>query len=99
MGIVGLAPLFAGARADTHPIAFHKGETITLARWRADVAHNTERLLAGRIRRGDTEPLRPEVVRDFARSAQFRASRRDDGRMVTGEPKVVAERLLEMVPG
>jgi acyl-coenzyme A synthetase/AMP-(fatty) acid ligase len=52
MGIVGLAALFAGARADTHPIAFHKGETITLARWRADVAHNTERLLAGRIRRG-----------------------------------------------
>jgi acyl-coenzyme A synthetase/AMP-(fatty) acid ligase len=52
MGIVGLAALFAGARGDRHPIAFHKGETITLARWRADVAHNAERLLARRIRRG-----------------------------------------------
>jgi alkanesulfonate monooxygenase SsuD/methylene tetrahydromethanopterin reductase-like flavin-dependent oxidoreductase (luciferase family) len=48
------------------------------------------------IRRGDTEPLRPEAVRDYARSAGFRAGRRDDGRMVTGEPKAVAERLLEM---
>jgi alkanesulfonate monooxygenase SsuD/methylene tetrahydromethanopterin reductase-like flavin-dependent oxidoreductase (luciferase family) len=48
------------------------------------------------IRRGDTEPLRPEVVRDYARSPAFRAGRRDDGRMVTGEPKAVAERLLEM---
>jgi alkanesulfonate monooxygenase SsuD/methylene tetrahydromethanopterin reductase-like flavin-dependent oxidoreductase (luciferase family) len=48
------------------------------------------------IRRGRREPLRPEEVRDFARSEQFRAARRDDGRMVTGEPKAVAERLLEM---
>jgi luciferase family oxidoreductase group 1 len=48
------------------------------------------------IRRGDREPLRPEAVREFARSAEFRAGRHDDGRMVTGEPKVVAERLLEM---
>jgi luciferase family oxidoreductase group 1 len=48
------------------------------------------------IRRRIREPLRPEQVRDFARSEQFRASRRDDGRMVTGEPKAVAERLLEM---
>jgi luciferase family oxidoreductase group 1 len=48
------------------------------------------------IRRGLREPLRPEQVRDFARSEQFRASRHDDGRMVTGEPKAVAERLLEM---
>jgi alkanesulfonate monooxygenase SsuD/methylene tetrahydromethanopterin reductase-like flavin-dependent oxidoreductase (luciferase family) len=48
------------------------------------------------LRRGIREPLRPEQVRDFARSADFRASRRDDGRMVTGEPKAVAERLLEM---
>jgi len=35
-------------------------------------------------------------VRDFARSQQFRAARRDDGTMVTGEPKAVAGRLLEM---
>jgi luciferase family oxidoreductase group 1 len=48
------------------------------------------------IRRGIREPLRPEQVRDFARSEQFRAGRHDDGRMVTGEPKAVAERLLEM---
>ena len=48
------------------------------------------------IRRGNHEPLRPEEVRDFARSQEFRASRRDDDRMVTGEPKAVAERLLEM---
>jgi luciferase family oxidoreductase group 1 len=48
------------------------------------------------IRRGKREPLRPEQVRDFARSEQFRTSRDDDGRMVTGTPKAVAERLLEM---
>jgi luciferase family oxidoreductase group 1 len=48
------------------------------------------------IRRGEREPIRPEAVRAFAESAEFRASRHDDGRMVTGEPKLVAERLLEM---
>ena len=32
----------------------------------------------------------------MASSPDFRASRNDDGRMVTGEPKAVAERLLEM---
>jgi luciferase family oxidoreductase group 1 len=48
------------------------------------------------IRRGIHEPVRPEQVRDVARSDEFRASRQDDGRMVTGEPKAVAERLLEM---
>ncbi len=48
------------------------------------------------IRRGIREPLRPEEVRDVARSEGFRAGRRDNGRMVTGEPKAVAERLLEM---
>jgi luciferase family oxidoreductase group 1 len=48
------------------------------------------------IRRGVREPLRPEEVHAFARSAEFRNSRNADGRMVTGEPKVVAERLLEM---
>jgi alkanesulfonate monooxygenase SsuD/methylene tetrahydromethanopterin reductase-like flavin-dependent oxidoreductase (luciferase family) len=42
------------------------------------------------------EPLRPEEVLKMSRSAEFRASRQDDGRMVTGEPKVVAGRLLEM---
>jgi luciferase family oxidoreductase group 1 len=53
-------------------------------------------LTIANIRRGEREPLRPEAVRDYAQSAEFRASRHDDGRMVTGEPKVVAERLLEM---
>jgi luciferase family oxidoreductase group 1 len=48
------------------------------------------------IRRGLREPLRPEQVRDLAQSAEFRSGRGDDGRMVTGEPKDVAERLLEM---
>jgi alkanesulfonate monooxygenase SsuD/methylene tetrahydromethanopterin reductase-like flavin-dependent oxidoreductase (luciferase family) len=48
------------------------------------------------IRRGDREPVRPERVLEFARSGEFRAGRRDDGRMVTGAPKAVAERLLEM---
>jgi luciferase family oxidoreductase group 1 len=49
------------------------------------------------ISRGLREPLRPEDVREFAQSTQFRAARHaDDGRMVTGEPKAVAERLLEM---
>lgn len=49
------------------------------------------------LRRNVREPLRPEEVTDFARSAEFRGSRReDDGRMVVGEAKRVAERLLEM---
>ncbi len=48
------------------------------------------------IRQGRREPLRPEEVTEYARSAGFRSSRSDDGRMVTGEPKVVVERLLEM---
>jgi luciferase family oxidoreductase group 1 len=48
------------------------------------------------IRRGDREPIRPEAVLEYARSGQFRSGRRDDGRMVTGAPKAVAERLLEM---
>ena len=48
------------------------------------------------IRRGTHEPLPPEQIHAFARSEQFRASRHYDERMVTGEPKAVAERLLEM---
>ena len=47
------------------------------------------------LRRNIREPLRPEQVREFARSAAFRAQQ-DDGRMVTGEPKAVVERLLEL---
>jgi len=48
------------------------------------------------IRRGIREPLRPEQVREFADSDAFRGSLRDESRMVTGEAKAVAERLLEM---
>jgi luciferase family oxidoreductase group 1 len=48
------------------------------------------------IRRGKHEPLRPEQVHELARSAEFRSTASDGGRMVIGEPKVVAERLLEM---
>jgi luciferase family oxidoreductase group 1 len=48
------------------------------------------------IRRGIREPLRPEEVAELAGSAEFRSSRQDDGRMVTGTPASVATRLLEM---
>jgi luciferase family oxidoreductase group 1 len=53
-------------------------------------------LTINNIRRGLREPLRPEAVGEFARSREFRATRNDDGKMVTGEPKIVAERLLEL---
>jgi luciferase family oxidoreductase group 1 len=46
------------------------------------------------LRRNIREPLRPEQVREYARSARFRRS--EDGRMATGEPKAVVERLLEL---
>ncbi len=61
-------------------IEFEAGWTLTIAN----------------IRRGIREPLRPEQVRELAASERFRTTRNDDGRMVTGEPKAVAERLLEM---
>jgi luciferase family oxidoreductase group 1 len=48
------------------------------------------------LSRGKREPLRPEEVREFARSEAFRSSRPDNSRMATGSGKVVAERLLEM---
>jgi len=48
------------------------------------------------LRRGIREPLRPEEVKKLAQSEQFRSGRGGDGRMVTGEPKAVAQRLLEM---
>jgi luciferase family oxidoreductase group 1 len=48
------------------------------------------------IRRGIREPIAPERIQELARSAEFRADRPDDGRMVTGKPAAVAERLLEM---
>ncbi|MBO0823444.1 MAG: MsnO8 family LLM class oxidoreductase, partial [Actinobacteria bacterium] len=48
------------------------------------------------IQRGVREPLAPEAIREFRESDDFKSSSRGDGRMVTGEPKPVAERLLEM---
>ncbi len=48
------------------------------------------------IRRGVREPLRPEQVRELSRSDAFARDRNGDGRMVTGTPASVAERLLEM---
>jgi len=42
------------------------------------------------------EPLPPEEVSDFARSEEFCSRRHDGGQMVTGEPKAVAARLLDM---
>jgi len=48
------------------------------------------------IRRGVREPLPPEKVKELAASPNFKSSRNEDGRMVTGEPKTVVERLLEM---
>jgi luciferase family oxidoreductase group 1 len=49
------------------------------------------------LARNVREPLRPEQVTEHAHSSVFRSRRVDrDPRMVTGEAKVVAERLLEM---
>ena len=47
------------------------------------------------LARGVREPLRPEEVTGYARSEEFRSTP-EDGRMVTGEPKTVVERLLEL---
>ena len=52
-------------------------------------------LTIANLRRGIREPLRPEQVREYARSPQFQRGGRD-GRMVTGEAKAVVERLLEL---
>ncbi|HVV75033.1 MAG TPA: LLM class flavin-dependent oxidoreductase [Mycobacteriales bacterium] len=45
------------------------------------------------IRAGIREPLRPEQVREYARSAPFAKNRAADGRMVTGTADAVVERL------
>jgi alkanesulfonate monooxygenase SsuD/methylene tetrahydromethanopterin reductase-like flavin-dependent oxidoreductase (luciferase family) len=52
-------------------------------------------LTIANLRRGIREPLRPEQVREYARSPEFQRDSRD-GRMVTGEAKAVVERLLEL---
>jgi luciferase family oxidoreductase group 1 len=49
------------------------------------------------IRRGIREPLRPEAVREFAASEEFRAGgSRRDGRMATGSAAAVVQRLREL---
>jgi len=49
------------------------------------------------LARGRREPLRPEEVVEVARSQEFRSRRQErDPRMVTGEAKLVVERLLEL---
>jgi luciferase family oxidoreductase group 1 len=48
------------------------------------------------LARGVREPLRPEEVREYARSGAFTGGDVDDERTVVGEPKVVVERLLEL---
>ncbi len=53
-------------------------------------------LTIANLRRGIREPLRPEDVDEFARSAAFRTARARDDRMITGEPKLVAERLRQL---
>jgi luciferase family oxidoreductase group 1 len=54
-------------------------------------------LTMANLARNVREPLRPEEVTAHARSEAFRSRRRErDPRMVTGEAKLVAERLLEM---
>lgn len=63
---------------DQDVIDFEAGWTLTIAN----------------IRRGVREPLRPEVVRDYACSDTFRRS--PDGRMVTGPASKVVQRLLEL---
>jgi acyl-coenzyme A synthetase/AMP-(fatty) acid ligase len=52
MSVLRLAAIMAGARPGSHTIAFQRGASISLARWRADIAHNAERLRAHRIQRG-----------------------------------------------
>jgi luciferase family oxidoreductase group 1 len=81
----------AGPYAALSVLAFASDDTDAVLEFEAAWA-----LTMQRIRQGSTEPLPPEAVAGLARSAEFRSGRRDDGRMVTGEPKAVAERLLEM---
>jgi luciferase family oxidoreductase group 1 len=75
-----MSVLAFGSQDEEAVIEFEAGWTLTI----------------GNIRRGIREPLRPEQVRELAQSGSFRARRPDDGRMVTGEPKQVAERLQQM---
>lgn len=81
----------AGAYSAMSVLAFASDDDDSVLEFEAAWALTMQNLA-----RGKREPLRPEEVRDFARSQDFRGSRRDDTRMVTGAAKVVAGRLLEM---
>jgi len=52
VSLVALADLLAGARPESHCVAIQNGRPITLARLRADICHNADRLAADGIRRG-----------------------------------------------
>jgi acyl-coenzyme A synthetase/AMP-(fatty) acid ligase len=51
MSMVSMSELLAGARPDTHCVAIQDGRQITLARLRADISHNANRLSARAIKR------------------------------------------------
>ena len=53
-------------------------------------------LTINNIRRGIREPLRPERVREFARSEEFRRAGATDDRMVTGAAPDVVKGLLDL---
>ena len=54
------------------------------------------RLTLANLGRGVREPLRPEEIEALAASPEFRNAPRDDGRMVTGSPRKVVERLQKL---
>ncbi|GAA0627999.1 LLM class flavin-dependent oxidoreductase [Sporichthya brevicatena] len=53
-------------------------------------------LMMRNLARGIKDPLRPQDIVELARSESFRRAERDRTRMVVGEAKAVAERLLEL---
>ena len=48
MSMLPLSQVAGGARPDTHPVARRAGEVVTLARLRADIAHNAHALVGAR---------------------------------------------------
>ena len=88
---------FRPARDDAAP--YSAMSVLTFASEDEDSVHEFAAAWALTMRnlaRGIREPLRPEQVTELARSEGFRDRPSDDGRMVAGPPKLVAERLLEL---
>ncbi len=52
MSMVSLSDLLAGGRPDIHCVAIKDGQKITLARFRADISHNADRISTQEIKRG-----------------------------------------------